>query len=126
MRLFKRNDVWYAQYYENGVRVQRTTKCTNKVAAEAVARQWEINAADPDSARLRDATLSDALQLLLRDREERAKAGRASSYTVSFYSVQVGHLTRIFEHDESGSFVAFPLARLKAYDVDRFISRRRS
>ena len=126
MRLFKRGDVYYAQFYENGKRVQRTTKCTDKTAAGTVAKHWERDAADPDGARLRDATLGDALRLLLQDREERANAGRASSYTVSFYAVQTGHLTRIFEHDDSGAFAAFPLARLKAYDVDRFISKRRA
>jgi integrase len=126
MRLFKRGDVWYGQFYENGGRVQRSTKCTDKVAAESVARLWERDAADPDAAKLRDATLSDALRLLLTDREERANAGRASHATVSFYAVKTGHLTRMFEHDERGNFVPFPLAKLKAYDVDRYISKRRA
>ena len=37
MRLFKRGDVWYGQFYETGTRVQRSTKCTDKAAAESVA-----------------------------------------------------------------------------------------
>lgn len=32
----------------------------------------------------------------------------------------------MFEHDERGNFVSFPLAKLKAYDVDRYISKRRA
>jgi site-specific recombinase XerC len=108
------------------VRIQRSTKCTDKTAAESVARLWERDAADPDAAKLRDATLGDALRLLLTDREERANAGRASHYTVSFYAVKTGHLTRIFEHDERGTSAPFPLAKLKAYDVDRYISKRRA
>lgn len=45
---------------------------------------------------------------------------------MSFYEVKTGHLMRIFEHDELGKFVGFPLAKLKAYDVDRYVSKRRA
>ncbi len=64
-RLFKRGRVWYGWVYEDGRRVTRTTKCRDRNAAEAVVRQWERDAADPDHAAARTATLSTALQLLL-------------------------------------------------------------
>lgn len=87
MRLFRRGNSrsWFATFYENGVRVQRTTKCVDRKAAEVVARQMERDAADPESAVLQAATLSDALQLLLKTRSEEASAGRKSESTVAFY-----------------------------------------
>ena len=126
MRLFRRGRTWYATFYENGVRVQRTTKCVDRKAAEAVARQWEREAADPGSATLNAATLTDALSLLLKTRAEEARAGRRSEGNLAFYKTKCGHLTRVFEHDEQGAFMGFRLTTLKARDVDRFISTRRS
>src|SRR6476620_2358942 len=93
MKLYRRRggSTWYADYYEDGVRVQRSTRCSDKRAAHAVATQWERDAADPESARLRDATLSDALTRLIKDRSERATAGSGSHQTVEFYRVKAGH-----------------------------------
>jgi integrase len=126
MRLFRRGRTWYATFYENGERVQRTTKCMDRRAAELVARQWERDAADPESAVLLAATLTEALELLLRTRAEEAHAGRRSLSTVDFYRTKCGHLTRVFEHDEHGAFRPFRLAALKARDVDHYISTRRA
>jgi integrase len=125
MRLFRRGRTWYATFYENGERVQRTTKCMDRRAAELVAREWERDAADPETAVLLAATLSEALELLLRTRSEEARAGRRSQGTVDFYRTKCGHLTRVFEHDEHGTFKPFRLAALRARDVDGFISTRR-
>jgi hypothetical protein len=125
MRLFRRGRTWYATFYENGERVQRTTKCVDRKAAELVARQWERDAADPESAVLVSATLSDALRLLLKTRSEEAIAGRRSSGTLAFYRTKCGHVTRVFEHDDAGAFTGFRLAALKARDVDHYISTRR-
>ncbi len=124
-RLFKRGRVWHAWFYENGRRVIRTTRCRDRAAAEAVARQWERDAADPDHAAARTATLTTALQLLLRLDEEEVAAGRRSRDTVEFHETKAGHLVRIFETNERGERVGFPLTRLRAFDVDAYISRRR-
>ncbi len=125
-RLFRRERVWYAWFYENGRRVIRTTRCRDSAAAERIARQWERDAADPDQAAARTATLTDALQLLLRLDEEEVKAGRRSADTVEFHRTKAGHLVRVFETDEHEQHVPFPLARLRAFEVDGYISRRRS
>jgi hypothetical protein len=69
-RLTKRGTTWYGYVYEGGRRVQRTTKCTDKRAAEAVVAGWERDAADPDHAARSKATLSGALKLLLDQRAE--------------------------------------------------------
>ncbi|MEY4578741.1 MAG: hypothetical protein RL701_3444, partial [Pseudomonadota bacterium] len=46
--------------------------------------------------------------------------------TLAFYKTKCGHLTRVLEHDDQGTFTGFRLAALKARDVDHFISTRRS
>ena len=125
-RLFRRGRTWYGWFYENGRRITRSTKCRDRAAADRVARQWERDAADPDHAAARTATLTDALQLLLRLDEEEVKAGRRSADTVEFHRTKAGHLVRVFETDENEQHVPFPLARLRAFDVDGYISRRRS
>jgi integrase len=125
-RLFRRGRTWYTWFYENGRRITRSTKCRDRSAAERVARQWERDAADPDHAAARTATLTDALQLLLKLDEEEVKAGRRSADTVEFHRTKAGHLVRVFETDANEQHVPFPLARLRAFDVDGYISRRRS
>ena len=125
-RLFRRGRVWYGWFYENGQRVTRATHCRDRAAAERVVRQWERDAADPDHAAARTATLTDALQLLLRLDAEEVKAGRRSADTVGFHRTKAGHLVRVFETDEQEQHVPFPLARLRAFNVDGYISRRRS
>ncbi len=126
MRLFKRGDTWYCYVYESGSRRQRSTRCHDKKAAELVARQYERDAADPDHAATRDATLTQALQLLIANRVEKATAGRGSTETVQFYKTKAGHLVRLFETKDDGAYLPFRLVNLHARDVDEFISRRRS
>jgi integrase len=126
MRLFKRNSVYYCHFYRDGQRFQRSTRCHDKAAAEAVARQFERDAADPDYAATRAASLSGALALLLKTREEEAGVGRRAPSTVSFYKTKCGHWVRLLEHDAAGRYAPFLLSTLRARDVDRYISARRS
>jgi integrase len=127
MEIYKRGDTWHCSYFgTNGERVRRSTRCTDRKAAEARARQWERDAADPESAARRDATLDDALKLLLRQREEQARAGRRSTDTAVFYRKKSGHLVRVFETEVAGSRKAFPLVRLTPREVDRYVSQRRA
>src|SRR5512145_2235191 len=107
-RLFKRGRVWYGWFYENGRRIVRTARCRDRAAADAIARQWERDAADPDHAAARTATLTTALQLLLRLDEEEVAAGRRSRDTVEFHEAKAGHLVRVFETNEQGEHVGFP------------------
>jgi integrase len=125
MKLYRRGSTWYTDYYEDGVRVQRSTRCSDKRAAQALATQWVRDAADPDGARLRDATLSDALTRLIKDRSERATAGSGSDDTVKFYRVKAGHLKRVFELDAHEHHVPLPLRDLKPRNIDDYISQRR-
>jgi len=125
-RLYKRGSTWYGWYYENGRRIFRSTQCRDRNAAEAKFRQWERDAADPDHAAARTATLTDALRLLFQRDEEEIAAGRRSADTLDFHRVKAGHLVRVFETDEHGQYVGFLLARLRPRDVDGYVSRRRA
>jgi len=125
MRLFKRGKIWHVYVYEDGVRVQRSTHCHDRKAAEQRARDLERDAADPAHAAAAKASLSDALQLLVTQRREQAVAGRRSFETVHFYESKAGHLVRVLETTPDGVYLPFPLAGLQARHVDNFISRRR-
>ncbi len=126
MRLYKRGRTWWCWYFENGQRQVRSTRCRDQKAAELVARNWERDAADPRHAAARTASLTSALTLLLKDREEQARAGRRSFDTVSFYREKAGHLVRIFELGADGNRVPFLLAKLEPSHVDSYISQRRT
>ncbi len=123
MRLYKRGEVWWGTYYENGDRVRRSTNCHDKKAAEALVRQWERDAADPDHAAANATTVEAALAMMVAERDERARSGRGSAETVRFYRQKAGHLIRVL----GGTT---PLAKLLppagARVVDAFISTRRA
>ncbi|MEI8257664.1 MAG: hypothetical protein WCJ30_18470, partial [Deltaproteobacteria bacterium] len=135
MRLFRRRDdkdrphgPYYAVWYDSeGIRHERSTRAYDEKAAGVIARQFERDAADPDHATAHQATLSDALDMLLRDRDSLAKAGKRSAETVKFYRAKSGHLIRLFEQRDAGSpRVPFPLRKLKAAAVDAYIEQRRA
>ncbi len=112
-RLFKRGDVWYAWFFDpDGNKIQRSTKCRDRKAAEATLREFERRAADPAYAASHQATLADALRGLLRDRKLK---GRAEG-TLDCYQVKSGHLLRILGDR--------PLAGIDARAVDAFIDQR--
>ncbi len=123
-KLFRRGDIWYCNVYEAGVRIQKSTRCTDKIAAEKVRAQYERDAADPDHARARTASLTDALNLLISTREEQVKAGRRAASTVEFYRAKAGIWIRLLEVDGE-TRRAYPLAQLRPHVIDGYISTRR-
>jgi hypothetical protein len=54
------------------------------------------------------------------------RGGRRSWDTIDFHETKAGHLVLIFETNERGEHVGFPLARLRAFDVDAYIFKRRA
>ena len=125
-RLTKRGHIWYAHFFESGVRRQVSTHCTDLKAAELKLRQLERDGADPAHAASQNASLSAALRLLIDRRTEEAIAGRRSHETVAFYRRKAGHLTRVFEYPTGQTFQPFLLRDLQPTHVDNYISRRRS
>jgi len=113
-RLFRRGKVWYGWFFDSeGARQQRSTKCTDKRAAEAVLREWERRAADPSYAASHAATLDEALRRFLVDRKLKVRAGG----TLDSYRDKAGHLLRILGAETR-------LAQVNAQAVDRFIDQR--
>ncbi len=122
MRVYKRDDSesWQAEWYDaEGRRYQRSTRCRDRRAAEAVARQWEQDAADPARAAALRTTLNDALELLLAQRDELVTAGHRSAETVKFYERKTGQLVRVLGADT-------PIAKISAALIDHYVSTRRS
>lgn len=128
MRLTKRGRVWFCYVYVNGKRVQRSTRCHDRRAAEAVARRLEADAADPTSARAATATLSDALTLLLDQVDAEVKAGKGSAATRDMYRQKAKQLVRVFETRNGDGVEYAPrlLTSLDAAAVDDYIARRRT
>lgn len=85
---------WYCWVLDpsTGKTRKKSTKCTNPAAAQRRADQLELEALDPDSAAQAKATLRDAFDLLIRDRESLAKGGKRSVETVEFYRKKSGIL----------------------------------
>ena len=82
-RLYKRGSTWWGWFYDaGGRRVVQSTKCKDKRAAEAVVREWERAAADPDHAAANAATLADALKHFLKDRANNGPAMSGRMRTV--------------------------------------------
>jgi integrase len=118
MRLYKRGQTYYGAFYQDGVRIQRSTRCKDRKAAETAVRRWERDAADPANAAARSTTLRDALQLLLNTRQQEATAGRRSQGTVDFYRIKAGHFIRAFGE-------GFLLHRLDPGQIDGYVAQRR-
>jgi len=112
-RLFKRNGIWQGWFYENGRRIQRTTKCTDRKAAEAAVREWERCAQDSAYAATHSATLARALEQLLIDRRFKGR----SAATIECYRVKAGHVLRILGENAK-------LAEVDARAIDRYIELR--
>lgn len=117
--VFKRGSIYHGWFYEDGARVQRSTHCTDKRAAEAVVARWERVAADPDSGASDEATMRDAIAQLITDRSTRAGNGERSEQTVEFYRRKSGYLVRHFGAE-------FRIARLSAPEVDAYVASRRT
>ncbi len=124
-QLYMRGATWYASVRVGGKRIQRSTACTDEVAARKVLAQWERDAADPEATRLRDVTLTMALELLIKSDLELIGQGKCAPDTLDFHRAKAGQLVRVFERDAAGHPVTFRLASLDAPHVDAYISRRR-
>lgn len=111
---------WYLRGTYDGERVEVCTGHTNKKAAEAWARQWERDRADPEAAARRAArekTVLDALELALQHHQREHAAGNLKAATLDYYERKLGVV---------GSLLgAVTLADLEAAGVDKYITDRR-
>ena len=117
-RLTRRGRIWFGYVYENGIRKQVNTHCTDRHAAMIELRRLEQEAADPRKAAAARTTLRQALEMLVEHRWSEAKAGKRAPETAHFYAKKAGALLRLFGED-------FRLAQLDASAVDAYVRARR-
>lgn len=121
MQLRKRGDKWYVRGTFNGERVERCTGLTDKKAAEAWARQFERDLADPQGPSRRAAqatTVQQAVDLTLARHDAEHREGNLAAQTVDYYERKLGQLLRVLGEET-------PLASVDASAVDRYIAQRR-
>ena len=122
MQLRRRGEKWYLRGTYDGERVEVCTGLTDRKAAEAWARLWERDRADPDGANRRAAaavTVQQAVDLALANVDAEHKAGNLAAATVDFYERKLGHVLRVLGPSSA-------LAGVDAAAVDRYIATRRT
>ncbi len=88
--LYRRGKTWWGWTFDASGKQERfSTGCTDKVAARIVLAHHERDAADPDTASKRAATLGQAFDLMMRDRRSLVLAGKRSESTLSFYDSHI-------------------------------------
>lgn len=123
--LFQRSDskYWFCYLYDlNGKRVKRNTQCIDKEAALLKAKEFEREIANPKASVQAKATLGQALDLLIADRERTARLNgkeQENMHTVSFYKGTSKNLTKFFGNE-------FLLVNLDSTKVDEYIDYRRN
>lgn len=114
-RLYKRGAVWQCWFYDPaGVQVRRSTKCTDKRAAESVLKDFERQARDPlyRAADTQALTIAHALDKLVNE-----GCNDLSHATRVMYFQKSGHLNRLL-----GARAVF----LSKAEVASYISTRRN
>lgn len=109
-KLYKRGKVWWA--WHQGQR--RSTRCTDKRAAELTVAEWQREAASPAYAAARSVSLSDGAEHMI----DNAKTAGRSERTIAYYEGKIGHLLRVIG-DEA------PLSAIDAKAVDGYMKKRR-
>lgn len=113
VNLYKRGKTWWGQWTDRGRSYRATTACTDRKAAELVARRWEREAADPFYRASYTTTLDAAIARL---KDTLRREGKAAG-TMNMYECKTAHLARVLKGDT-------PLGYIDAARVDSYISRR--
>lgn len=122
MQLRKRGEKWYLRGTVNGQRIEVCTGLTDKKAAEAWAREYQRDLAEPERAARRAAaafTVQQAVDLTLARHDAEHRAGNLAAASLDFYERKLGHVLR-------GLGPETPLAAVDAARVDAYIGARRT
>ncbi len=134
MRLYprtKRNGsrVWWASWTEDGHTRTRSTRCSQRSAAEAVVARWERERADPVYAASQAATFGVESGLFLKACEGAVARGKMAPETLAMYRQKSGTLVRILETEpgrplrladiDAGTFAAYLDIRRAQFREDR-------
>lgn len=123
MRLYRRRNAngtwtWWASWTENSKTVKRSTRASDKKAAELVVARWERERADPVHAAASAATFGIEAAQFLRACEDAVVRGKMAPGTLVMYRQKAGSLVRILG------------AELRLADIDgetfaRYLEERR-
>lgn len=122
MQLRKRGEKWYLRGTVNGERIEKCSGLTDKKAAEAWAREYQRDLADPERAARRVAeafTVQQAVDLTLARHLAEHRAGNLAAASVEFYERKLGRVLDGLGPDT-------PLALIDARAVDDYIAKRRA
>jgi integrase len=124
VRLYKRGRVWWARYFDAASRKfrRRSTKLTDRGAAERVARDYELVGADPDGAARETATLAGALDDLKRENDARVIEKKMAPATAIFYERRARQLLRLVGE----GVMPNRLALLRPRHIDALVDARRA
>lgn len=91
MRLYKRADIWWLGWFENGREFRKSTKCTDKKAAQLVFNRVQRERADPTHAAAHSATVASAAARFLKEKRKTCR----SDGTLNMYECKTGHVVRL-------------------------------
>lgn len=127
MQLRRRGEKWYLRGTFNGQRIEVCTGLTDKRAAEAWAREYQRDLADPGAAARRAAratTVAQALNLATAHHVGEHRAGNIADATLDYYTRKLGVLLSTLGDAPDGSPAL--LCDLTASAVDRYVATRRA
>lgn len=118
MRLYRRRKkngtfVYWGSWTENSVTVRRSTRCSDRDAAQLIVARWERERADPELAAARKATFGSECVAFLRE----CRAADLADGTVAMYEQKLANLCDILGRDT-------PLADIGVEAVDRYFRTR--
>lgn len=104
MRFFRRRKangtwVWWASWTEGGVTVRRSTRSSDKEAAQRVGARWERERADPVYAAAQGATFGVEAAAFLQSCLGAVKRNRMAAGTYVMYHQKAGTLVRLLGAD---------------------------
>jgi len=117
--LYQRGSTWWCSFYVDGRRIQRSTRCTDRKAADLAARRFERDGADPAHAAQASATVALALSSFLEHVSHQRASGALAPATEDFYASKTGHIARVLGD-------ATLLRHVDAVGVRRYLQQRRA
>jgi len=108
MRIYKRGDVYWAQYRDK----RFSLKTTDRKAAEIAFKAYQRREADPAHAAADETTIADRIEKLIATKTANKSAG-----TAHMYGVKAGHVQRIFGKDA-------PMSAITPGAVDAYVLQR--
>src|SRR5690606_37474635 len=108
MRLYKRGEIYWAQYRNK----RFSLHTSDRKAAEIAFKAYQRREADPAHAAADEATIADRIQKLIDTKTANKSAG-----TAHMYRVKAGHVLRIFGKEA-------PMSAITPGGVDAYVLQR--